>query len=136
MKEKQARESSFAAGEIDVEQLRTEDLEINPHLLDGFVPCSGCDTVFVLPEQRHCSSCTRMFAQHEGQRQSLQRAEQINTGIVPHVATEPDYDPGSPASCIAVGLVFFGALCSAMFLLTGLWYTGRTLIGICLEHSK
>jgi len=124
--------SDFSNPEIDVDLLTTDELVLNPHLLDGFKPCEACDRLFVLCERRYCSNCARMLKEYEG-RQRPQPVAQTDMGVVPF---EPDYDPGTPASRFAVWLVFFAAVCSVMFLLTGMWYTGRVLIGICLEHSR
>lgn len=99
--------------EINPDYLRTEDLLSSPRLLDGFMPCPSCKDVLVL--EGFCANCRRLERELE--------------------ASFAEYDPGKPASRIAVGVVFLGALCCAMFVLTGLWFGVRGAIGFCLEHS-
>lgn len=118
--------------EVDLDTVATEELTVTPHLLDGFHPCAACE-VLVLAEKKYCRFCQLLHDELEVRYPRPQQPGRTDMGVVPYT---PDYDPGKPASRIAVGLVCFGALCSLMFLLTGIWYTGRALIGICLEHSK
>lgn len=125
-------ESNSEISEIDVDSISLEHLQEIPWLLDGFRPCRGCDTVFVLKD--YCASCARMLVAYETQRRlQLQAAGRVDMGVVPFAELEEEVER---APRFAVALILFGALCYGMFLMTGLWYMGRGLIGICLEHSK
>lgn len=119
-------ESNSQISEIDVDSISLEHLQEIPWLLDGFRPCRGCDTFFVLND--YCANCARMLAAYETQRLRLQPADQINMGVVPFDAV----DPVEPVPGWAVGVILLSAVCVGMFVLTGMWYAGRGLIGICL----
>lgn len=134
MKTQQSNSQIWVDGhlvEIDLDAVTTEELAVTPHLLDGFHPCAACEDVLVLAEKQYCRFCQMM---HDELEPRSPQQERIDMGVADMEAVE--YDSGRPASRCAVRLVLLGALCSAMFLLTGLWYVGRGLVGICLEHTR
>lgn len=137
MKTQQSNSQIWVDGhlvEIDLDTVTTEELVVTPHLLDGFHPCAACEDVLVLAEKKYCRFCQMMHDELEPRSPQQERIDMgvVDMGAVPYEALEME----PPPSPVAIGIILLGALCSAMFLLTGLWYVGRGLVGICLEHTK
>jgi hypothetical protein len=115
--------------EIDPDHIRTDDLMSSPRLLDGFSPCPGCKTVLVLRD--YCSSCQRIHKELESRTPVFPRIGQTDMGVVPFESEDPE----SGAPVWAVALILFGALCSVMFLLTGLWFGFRGALDFGIKHG-
>lgn len=125
MKTEQSNSQIWVDGhlvEVDLDTVAAEQLTVTPHLLDGFHPCAACE-VLVLVEKKYCRFCQLLHDEFE--RRSPQQPR-VDMGVVPY---DPDWDPQPPSrrACFMFAgliLIFIG------FAATGMWYAGRSLVGL------
>jgi hypothetical protein len=115
--------------EIAVSQLSLRELIEGSHRLDGMKACLGCEDVFVLAG--YCASCARINEELERRRCSIRRVNQVDMGVVPFDALEPQAVPPPHA----IGLIVAGGLALSILVLTGAWVCLRELTSLVLRHS-
>jgi hypothetical protein len=124
------KQSKGIAVEIEVKDVKIDEFGRGPHLADGMNLCAGCEDVFTLG--KYCGFCQAIHEELQLRETKRFAVDRIDNGTVEF--EEPEVE--RPASAWTVGVIFFGALCSAMLTMTVLWFGFHGLIAFCLKHGK